>query len=534
MPISKNFRNVIDPPMWIGMSPSFVNSGAGTAMTFDPREKARSPYIYLLTGTTAFYAYNSVNDEWMQLPSPALAGTVAAGATMAFHAVGPSGSINATGATTTKFALSTALPAAVGVNSMANRGDGVGFYIRVIGKTSGKTENRRIIGNTGGTTTPTVLLDSPLSFTPVAGDLYEFQSGRVYILGSGTLATGSFKYWDILTSSFTTVAHAGLPASITTDSCMVALCEDFTPHNRAGNEGFLGTMTATATTSTTLTGMVSNTGATPPVGDAAVLANEYRNFQLRIVEDAGAPTAVGQRRRITSHTAGTPGVTAPVYTVATWTVTPSATAKYVLENDDDKILLWTTAATTTYNYNITANTWDTTTWAARGVAVGAGCFGDQSYGLVPDAEKNARHSFIFSFRGANTAAIDVLDIAGAATGAWTNDIPYGNKGGVLFNAGSDGAYDGNSRGGRLMYINVTGTQRFVIFDLKNRVMQPMTFLPTTQGTVGASSRMALALYSDNAEIATSEKVTFVYHLNMTGQHWHRLMTQDSSDARVEQ
>lgn len=38
-------------------------------------------------------------------------------------------------------------------------------------------------------------------------------------------------------------------------------------------------------------------------GDSLILANEYRNFQIRIVQDLTNPTAVGQRRIIASHTA---------------------------------------------------------------------------------------------------------------------------------------------------------------------------------------------------------------------------------------
>ena len=74
-----------------------------------------------------------------------------------------------------------------------------------------------------------------------------------------------------------------------------------------------------------------------------VLANEYRNFQIRIVQDTVNPTAVGQRRNITSHTAGA----SPVYTVPAWTVTPSANAIFVIENNGDRILYWGSASSST-------------------------------------------------------------------------------------------------------------------------------------------------------------------------------------------
>ena len=124
--------------------------------------------------------------------------------------------------------------------------------------------------------------------------------------------------------------------------------------------------------------------------ERALATNEYRNFQVRIVTDATTPTAVGQRRRISSHTSGATGV----FTVAAWAVTPSSNATFVIENDD-KILLFTNQ-TTVYGCNITANTWDTSTWAAATAARGAGTVCDQAFGIVPDAANRPRDTQISS------------------------------------------------------------------------------------------------------------------------------------------
>ena len=133
-----------------------------------------------------------------------MTGTFGAGAgAVMMPAQGPRG-VLAAGATTTSVVLSTALPAAVAPNQLANKGNSNGFKIRIIGNSaggSGKIEERYIIGNTGGTT-PTLYLDSPLSFTPAAGDAYEIRSGRLYMLSAGTLAAGCWKYYDIATNSF--------------------------------------------------------------------------------------------------------------------------------------------------------------------------------------------------------------------------------------------------------------------------------------------------------------------------------------------
>ena len=99
-------------------------------------------------------------------------------------------------------------------------------------------------------------------------------------------------------------------------------------------------MLATGSAANTITGQASN-------GDASVVINKFRNYQIRIVEDTAIPTAVGQRRRISSHTAGP----SAVYTVATnWTVTPSATCKFVIENDTDRIIGFFGGSTAIYNY----------------------------------------------------------------------------------------------------------------------------------------------------------------------------------------
>jgi hypothetical protein len=124
-------------------------------------------------------------------------------------------------------------------------------------------------------------------------------------------------------------------------------------------DGYFGQLTATAATASVITGQAAS-------GHAAVLANEYRKFQIRILQDTVNPTAVGQRRNIASHTAGS----SAVYTASrNWTVTPSSRAVFVIENNGDRILLWYAANTSTFTYNITANAWDTATFGSRPAAM---------------------------------------------------------------------------------------------------------------------------------------------------------------------
>lgn len=427
----------------------------------------------------------------MSLGSPALTGTFGGGAAMVMHPTqGPRG-VLAAGNTTSSVVLSTALPAAVGANQLANRGDGVGYTIRIIGNaagSSGKVEERTIIANTGGTA-PTIFLDAPLTFTPATGDSYELRSGRLYMLSAGTLAAGMFKHYDIATNSYSgNLATTNLPATVATDTSMVALSEGHVPSDSVdGILGYFGAITSAAgNTSTTLN---STTGVLP----STLFTNEYRNFQIRIVEDTATPTAVGQRRRISSHTSGATSV----WTVGTaWTVTPSATAKFVIENDDDKILLFQNQ-TAVYTYNITGNTWDTSTWAAAPAAGSNGVVAAHSHGIVRDVTGNARHSFIYRLRGGNTGTIDVLDIAGAATGVWATDIAYGNRS-TLFNTGTCGAQDPITNGGRYLYLNVSGQVRHLRFDMRNRVLEPWASLAYPAGAAANGSRLVMSWLFDGA------------------------------------
>lgn len=418
-------------------------------------------------------------------------------------------SLESNGATTTSITLTTALSAAVGVNQLANRGDGEGFIIRIIGSaagSSGKIEERRIIANTSGTT-PTLTLDVALSFTPATGDAYEIISGRVFLLGGGTNAVNIWKYYDIATNSFSSLANTNLPVAVTVDSAMISLSELHVSNDRKPGEGLVDG-TATYDASTIFDCIASDLVTVPTAntitgtGMPSLFTNEYRNFQIRIVEDTVNTTAVGQRRRISSHTSGT-GAT---FTVSTnWTVTPSSSAKFVVENDDDKIFMRSSAGALIYNYNITANTWDTSTWAVP-VANGNGSTGTQAFGITRDTTGNARQSFVYFIRGGNSFSIDVLDIAGAATGSWSNDIVYGNKS-QLFTTGTCGIYAPATLGGRFLNINVNGTQRMARFDLRNRVLDSQSYLRFPQGTAVNGAKMGHTLFIDG-----TTKLSFIYIL----------------------
>lgn len=535
--MANNFKKVIDRQMWVQVAPAPNAHAAGGSIATDLRNDiSRNPFIYQIASATVLNRYNFVTKSWNFVQSPALGGTFGAGTGIVFApSLGLMGNIGA-GSTTTSIVTSTTITA-VGVNMLANRGGSgdYGFKVRIKGSaagSSGKTEERWIVANTGGTT-PTLTLDTPLTFTPANGDTYEILAGRIFMLNAGTLAATSFRSFEVATNTLASLSNTNLPATVATDFSGIALDEQYVPYDRMPGEGFIvgtGTydtscpcgikncLTATASAAGTLTGQASS-------GDASVLLNEYRNFQIRIVEDTAIPTAVGQRRIIASHTAGA----SPVYTLGSnWAVTPSANAKYVIEYPN-LLLVWSSATAVTYTYNygaaavnngtnsINANAWHVTYFGNRGGNMGAGCTSFASFGIEPDTAKNSRHSFIFSFRGGGASTLDLLDIAGGTTGAWSNAIVY--DGAVTLTTGACGKYAPFDNEGRFGYLNsytASAVNQIYRFDVKNRVLSPFTPTDWIQsGTAAAGDRVATYCAIDGTDKYT---VTFLLaHLSTIAQ-----------------
>ncbi len=514
--MANQFKKVIDRLMWAPIAPAPNAHAAGTCVCSDLRsDVSRNPFVYDLISASILNRFNIVTKGSALAVNPGLGGTFGSGAACVFApSQGLKGTIT-TGATTTSIPTSTVI-AAVGANMLANRGGSgdYGFKLRVIGRTVGKVEERFITANTSGTT-PTFLLNNPLTFTPVSGDLYEVLSGRVFMLSAGTIAATSFRSFEVATNVLANGGTAGLP-TIGTDSALVALDEQYTPYDCFPGEGFIKgafeydnnlvsrkALTATATGANTLTGQAAN-------GDAAVVANEYRNFQIRIVQDLTNPTAVNQRAYIASHTAGP----SPVYTLGTnWTVTPSSTAKYVIEYPN-LLVLRTSANTTTYTYNyndaaynngttnLAANTWSTTLFGTAPAVNAAGNIWCPSFGILPDSQKNARHSYLFFFRG-GSVTLDLLDISGGANGLWSGAIVYdGNV--ISMGTGTSAAYAPFQGEGRFTYINAyvaSAINQVFRFDSRNRVLSPYTPTDDIQaGTATVGNRMCAYAAIDGTDV----------------------------------
>jgi hypothetical protein len=521
--MANTFKKVIDRQMWVQTTPNIGAHAAGTSLASDLRNNTtRNPFVYFLGGNSILRRFNIVQKSWQTLASPVLGGTFGAGSTSWFApSFGAVGTI-AAGATTTSVVISTALPGAVGTNMLANRGGSgdLGYRIRIIDTTAGKTEERWITANTSGTT-PTITVDAAFTFTPASGARYELLAGRLFMLGASTLAASTVRTLEVATNTYADRSNTNLPASITTDSSALCLDEQYVPYNNRPGEGMLkgatvydtasslNALTATAAAASTLTGQATS-------GDAVVAANEYRNFQIRIVQDTTTPASVGQRRVILHHTAGP----SPVYTLgAAWTTTPSATARYVIELPN-LVLLRSTATTATYVYNyadaaytgnvtIAANAWNAT-WVAAGQTHAVGNVWAPSFGIQPDAARNARHAFCYNFRGAAGFALDVLDFSGG-TGSPTSGVPPLWTAGITYDGGTDTFGTGTAAApspfgneGRYTYINcyvASQLSQMYRFDAQNRVLSPHVatdFIQTGTATVGG--RMAAYAAIDGTDL----------------------------------
>ena len=511
--MANNFIKGIDRQMWVTTPQTPNVHVAGVTLTSDNRNDwSRDPFVRQFVNASIINRYNIYTKSWTFNFNPGLGGSFQAGSCAVFA---PSRGFNGTiaaGSTTLSINTSTVLSAAPALNSLANRGGSgeYGFKIRIVSASTGRTIERYIVANSS-TTTPTFVVNDALPFTPASGDLYEIIAGRYYMLNAGAIVATSFRSYEVANNILANAGTTNLPTP-GTDSTIIALDEQYVPYDNNPGDGMIkgtyayssGTtgppatttlyaLTATAAAAASITGQAAG-------GDSSVAANEYRNFQIRIVEDTTNPTAVGQRRIISSHTAGA----SAVYSIGggNWSVTPSATAKFVIELPN-LILLRTGTNTTTYTYNynsatinngtnsIAQDTWSTTYFAAGNANAAGGIF-MPSWSIQPDTpNRNARHSFIYCFRGGNVATLDLFDMANTITGAWSSNITYDGTSSATPGTGTCGATsNGTINEGRFFTLNIY-TQNVINqmfrFDVKNRVLTPFTpteFLQLNSAAVG--------------------------------------------------
>jgi hypothetical protein len=550
MAILDKIKTGVDIARWQQTSPALNIHAAGVCWASDKRNDIYSfDVAFQLVSTSVLNAMFGTTEASSYVINPGLSAFGAGSEIRCAYTRTYSGTL-AAGCTTTKLIVGSTI-ASQSTDGMVfgetSRGI-LGYKVRVMYNTAagtGKTEERIIISNTSGTT-PTLFLNYALSSAPADGAAFEIIGIRVYCLGNGATAATQFRYYDVATAAMTSCAGTGL--TIATDSAMTTLDEQLVPYDRKPGEGFMvgtGTyddyyatlyalyptvsayltlsniftkncLTATASAAGTITGQILG-------GDIGVLQNEYRNFQIRIVEDTGTPTAVGQRRIIASHTAGVLGTsTAPVYTLGSnWSVTPSATAKFVIEYPNQIILRTVAAGNAIYTYNYTnytqnngtnsilTNAWSSTYYTAS-TTCAVGCLNMPSYGHEPttqvDGSRNSRHSYIYMFRGGSTT-LDLFDIAGGTTGSFTAAIAY-NAQQTSLSTGTSGDYSPTDQQGRWGYVALNTTGIMVRFDVKYRGFFPWPNSPLQAGTAAVGNRVFVKNYVNSNDI--TEKLSKIH------------------------
>lgn len=457
MPTTNGNRKLLDLKAWNFCTPSPSATVAGSLIISSRHFRQQQ---LLVTSTTVATLYNPSEDGWVQVPSPALAGTFAAGAAGVAGAFSTGTTVGASSLTAT---AGTTL--SITTNQTIAR-DLRGYSVYFVGGTNaGKLKT--IASNTIGTNA-VITFDSAEATPFDATSQYRIKAPVFYLLGSGTLAAGSFRKYDFATNTWTTLAITGLPATIATDGRMVG-----TPAWIDTGFKSFATGTATAGGATTLTNSGKNWAT-----------NQWANScQVRITGGTGT----GQIRIISSNTATALTVS------AAWTTNPDATSTYSIEGNDDYLYYMGNNAVTLYRYSIAGNTWTTLSpGVARAGAPGAG-MGGSWINSVPAADWNVENlilngRYIYSFRGGASAALDRYDIAANSWAALTYAPAT-----ETFTTGTKYAYNKDR-----IYLTKEATGRWFYFDIAEQAMHGWTTVLYTQGAAIVGDTAFDVTYKDGA------------------------------------
>ena len=456
-------RKLLDLKRWEFCAPSPHVSAAGSFIVSS--RHFRQQQMFVVSNTVAAI-YNPLEDGWINIPSPGLAGVFGAGAsgTAGGWSTGSTvgaGSLTATAGTTSS----------ITTNQNLQR-DLRGYKIHILsGPNNGAVLD--IVRNTTGASSVITVATQGTAFT--ASTVYRLLTPRYYVVGAGTVGAASFRVYDYATNTWQTLSQTGLPATIGTDGKLIA-----TPSIVDGDFKTFATGTATSATGTTLV----QTGKT-------WTASQWINSQVRITGGTGA----GQIRTITANTADT-------LTVATWTTNPDATSTYVIEGNDNFLYYMGNNAVTMYRYDITANTWSTLSpGVARGGAPTTGMSGHWVHSATEadwtneSAIQNGR--YLYSFRGAAGALLDRYDIAANSWAA----VPYGPAT-ETFTTGTKYALHGGT-----LYIQKEATGRWFAYDFARSEMFPWGTMLYSQGAAVLGDTAFDAVYKDGAT-----EIYYVYML----------------------
>jgi hypothetical protein len=457
MPTTNGNRKILDLKRWEFCTP--LPSATAAAQFIVSSRHYRQQQLLVQSNTAAFL-YNPLEDGFIQVPSPALAGTFGVGATGTAGSFSTGTTVGASSLTATAGTVSS-----ITTNQTLAR-DLRGYSVLFVGGTNAG-RLKTIASNTIGANAVITFAGAAEAVAFDATSQYRIKAPVFFVVGAGTLAAGSFRKYDFATNTWTTLAITGLPASLGTDGKMCG-----TPAWVDGGFKSFATGTATSATGTTLVNSAKTWGT-----------NQWANSQVRIT----AGTGQGQIRTVASNTGTALTVS------AAWTTNPDATSQYSIEGNDDFLYYLGNNAVTMYRYSISANTWTTLApGVARGGAPGTGMSGHWIHSVSAadwaneSAIRNGR--YLYSFRGAGGALLDRYDIA-ANTWEAVTYAPLTET----FTTGTKYAYCKDR-----LYIQKEATGRCFAFDFAEFAMQPWSTMTYTQGAAIVGDTCFDVTYRDGA------------------------------------
>jgi hypothetical protein len=188
-----------------------------------------------------------------------------------------------------------------------------------------------------------ITVNTAWDVTPDASSIYQILSGGIWLMSQNGISPWStWQYYDILTDVWNVKTPLGpgqINAALATDWAI-----DIT-----GEAG--GVFVTGVTASSANVKSLVDSGQTFDY-------DRYANHQIRIVSGKG----IGQRRRITAHTADT------FFIDHKWDITPDSTSGYQIYGDTDKMWLAGNVSSALYQYSVERDLWSSAPIVDAGVA----------------------------------------------------------------------------------------------------------------------------------------------------------------------
>jgi len=467
MPVTNKNIPFLHRKEWQMMCPAPIATTAGSFAITDTAEEDK--YTMLVFGGGTQMLYNRDEDSWLQIQSANPTGSFGAGSCGGRSRW--SATVTATGGSTTSVVTT------AGISGLA-----LGKTIRFL---TGNNAGQQVVCtgcviNPAGTST---LQFAALPVAVASTDTFCVDTGRFWLMNAGTVATGNFRVYDLLTGTWSSPSVANLPGTWGTDGKLIC---------PTANDVFATNVVNSATTTTLTTTAKTWT------------ANQWTNYQVRII----AGTGLGQVRTVASNTANVLTLT------AAFAVTPDSTSQYEITANDDFMYLMGNASTVLYRYSISANAWTVLApTTGRAGNPGAGMSGNW-IGKTGDAVWGNESAigdgrYLYSFRAGGGGALDRYDIA---LNTWLA-VPYINNA-ETFNTGS-----GFAAHGRYLYVRKDGTHRFFKFDLPGNFMEMLNTNLYGESTAVIGDKLWGCAYKENGV----EKLFWLYSLRNSGTELHRLL-----------